>query len=73
MQAQGNYVNQKAERDLIRDRRAEPAEPAMRSNTATTHDSEVLLEAVTVCITQILNAIEGGDAYAGTNHSLLGN
>jgi len=64
LQAQGNYVNQKAERDLIRDRRAEPAEPAMRSNTATTHDSEVLLEAVTVCITQILNADSLREALA---------
>jgi diguanylate cyclase (GGDEF)-like protein/PAS domain S-box-containing protein len=56
LSAKGNYVGVEAKRDLIRPGRADVAPPSMRADTASMHESEVLLEAVTVCITQILNA-----------------
>jgi hypothetical protein len=41
---------------------AAPPHPALRTDTVGLHGTEVLLEAVTVCITQILNADSLRDA-----------
>jgi len=50
--------------DPIRYGRADAAFAALRNDTAELHSSEVLLEAVTVCITHILNADSLRDALA---------